>query len=134
MEISQAAAAGHATILQLAPSPKPGLAPGAGLNGTGATLDGRPLRLHAGGGVPDLAQFARQGDPAAVELAPRSVTFVVHSHPFCEAVADASSLHVQSARSRFGAFRAYGVCSCVLFVLITKTSAAPYTLALSLSS
>jgi hypothetical protein len=74
---------------QLAPEDKAGpVGGGRGLNGTGVTLNGHPLRLIAnntypskswgppGDLMPDLTQFLRVPDPEGVMLTAFSITFI----------------------------------------------------------
>ena len=74
-----------ATLWQLAPSNQPGIDPATGLNGTGLTINGRPLHLLSDGGVPNLQMFGQavaavgSGERVVVKLAPQSISFVVYN-------------------------------------------------------
>jgi hypothetical protein len=71
-----------ARVFQLAALDKPGpVGAGVGLNGTGLTLNARPLQLINGGRVPDLMSFEQKQDTQSVQLSPHSVTFVVYEVP-----------------------------------------------------
>ena len=80
---------GNPLMWQLAPEDKAGpVDTGRGLNGTGITLNGHPLRLiqnntypsspwgPPGDLMPDLSQFLKHFDPDGVVLTPRSITFL----------------------------------------------------------
>jgi hypothetical protein len=75
---------GNATLWQLTPSNEPGIDPATGLNGTGVSINGRPLHLQLNGSVPDLQMFAHvvtadgSSSGAQVELAAHSISFVVY--------------------------------------------------------
>ena len=102
--VSVVGGSGNPLMWQLAPEEKAGpVGGGSGLNGTGITLNGHPLRLienntypssswgPPGDLMPDLTQFLTHFDPDGVTLAPRSITFLtlnldldLGEHPACK--------------------------------------------------